>query len=76
MKGIYIQEGKKGHYELEEYEDVAMNEKHVQHDGEGAFVEQGVAAKRKARQSAGRALHIAFLLSRVAHCGWSPRASL
>ena len=47
-KGIFREVGKKGHYRFKEYDDKSVKIRAREHDGEGPFAEEALAAKRKA----------------------------
>ncbi|CAJ1360020.1 unnamed protein product, partial [Effrenium voratum] len=48
VKGIFKTVGRKGVYKVEDYEDKAMEERGLEHDGEGLFAEEGLANKKEA----------------------------
>lgn len=51
-KGIWRSQGREGHFELEEFEEVAVAEHTVQHNDTGAFAEQALERRRTAALSA------------------------
>ena len=53
-EGIYRLAGEQGHYEVEDFDESALTEQTVEHDGEGPLAEQGLENRREAFQSAFR----------------------
>lgn len=50
-EGIYRLAGEQGHYEVEDFDESALTEQTVEHDGEGPLAEQGLENRREAFQS-------------------------
>ena len=53
-EGVYRLAGEQGHYEVEDFDESALTEQTVEHDGEGPLAEQGLENRREAFQSAFR----------------------